>query len=111
MFNLKNQSNSLKLLFEKLKKDMNKYLKSSSIPEITNLSEPSFKISYETFKALLNTLCFVDLSKTNPIEQSLISDMWTFDLNCKEDNDECELRNVLVLLAGILDIKLPDIIV
>ena len=37
--------------------------------------------------------------------------MWVIDLNCKQDSEQSEAKNVLTLLAGLSDIKVSDIIV
>lgn len=37
---------------------------------------------------------------------ALVSDMWVLDLNCKGEDDVVSLNNVLILLAGIQDIRL-----
>jgi len=43
----------LKLISDKLMKDINKYLSASNIP-VFDLSQPSTKVSYEFFKGVLS---------------------------------------------------------
>jgi hypothetical protein len=47
----------------------------------------------------------------NPMEQAMISDMWTIELNCKEDEDRSDIRNVIVLIAGLQNIRVPEALV
>jgi hypothetical protein len=94
-----------KILFEKLRKNINKYLVQNGLQEITD--QDTCQLTYKLFKGLLHFLWFVDMNKSNPMEMSLVSDLWVVELNCKNEEDICSARNVLTLLAGIQDIKLP----
>ncbi len=60
------------------------------------------QINYDKFKSLLQYLGFIDLKKSSPLDMALASDMWTLDLNPKNDSDDAAYaENVLILLAAM----------
>lgn len=76
--NPKAQYQLQKLLFEKLQKDLHKSMKKFHLYNF---------LTFDQFKVVMDDMCFVDIKKMSPIEQSLLNEIWTNELMIKGENE------------------------
>lgn len=68
-------------------------------------------LNFTRFKDLLSQLYFINKDKLTPSEEHLVQQMWSDDLKVRsiEDEEVCDVRNILILAAGILNLQVSAI--
>lgn len=101
-------SNNEKLVFEKVKKEMNQFLVNRNCKPVD--FEDS-RMSFMQYRDLLDEMGFISLSKLRIEIVELFNKSWTYDLKCEDKVlGKIRSRNVLVFLCGVLKIKVNEII-
>ena len=78
--------------------------------------DEDYRVNETLFKYLLDDLCYIDVKRITPIEADLVREMWLSDLYAKQDEydgveEYTEIGHVVNLLAGLQNIKLPELLV
>jgi len=102
----KNVKLQLRLVFDKLQKEIFKALIGCNLPDLQDGVNEDYRIGKEVFLKILHDLSFIDIQKMTPIESNLINDIWLHDLYAKQDeydgiDEYTEIGHVVTLLAGI----------
>mmetsp|Transcript_21077 Transcript_21077/g.20226 ORF Transcript_21077/g.20226 Transcript_21077/m.20226 type:complete len:126 (+) Transcript_21077:1276-1653(+) len=101
--------NQDRIVFKKLRKDTRDYLAEKyGIQEDEDEDPWSKELKKEDFIEMLSFMGFLNSEKAS--QNSLVNDMWKLDLKAEEDG-LVVTKNILVLLGGIMDLKVPNIMI
>ena len=112
----KNPRLQLRLVFDKLQKEIFKALLSCDLKGCENGVNEDYRIGKDVFLKIIHEMCFVDIHRMTPIESTLVNDLWLQDLYAKQDeydgeDEYTEVGHLVTLLAGITQIKLEELLV
>ena len=101
--------NQDRIVFKRLRKDIREYLGEKFGIQGEEEEDPWAKeLKKEDFMELLSFMGFLNSEKAS--QNSLVNDMWKLDLKAEEEG-AVVTKNILVLLGGIMNLKVPNIMI
>ena len=94
------------MIFKKLRKDIKEFLNEKFGLEEEGEDPWKSSLSYDDYNELLRYLGYVNSNSS----ANLVKETWELDLSMEEDG-KCQIKNILVLLGGILNLRIPNILV